>query len=116
MDTNTRRALLALLALILIVTLGLSITTYAIILPQHSQVDELAEQAIVASRRAEYRICVRQMIVRAILDTEAGNDEARLPVYDCTPNLHGRPARRLAARQAALFEAHVHATPENQLP
>ena len=66
--------------------------------------------------QAEYRICVRQMVNRASIDAGSGDDEPKLPLYDCTPNLKGVPAHRMTAAEAAAFEQYVKTTPENQLP
>jgi hypothetical protein len=75
-----------------------------------------AKQALDAARQAEYRICVRQMINRAVLDTDRHGDERHLPLYDCTPNLAGNPARRLTPAEMRAFGRKVASTPANQLP
>jgi len=72
--------------------------------------------AIMAAQKAEYRICLRQMINRAVIDSDKANDERRLPLYDCTPNLHGKPARRFSTEEAANFIQRADSTPEDKLP
>jgi hypothetical protein len=81
-----------------------------------AKADEQQADAIKAARQAEYRICVRQQIIRAAIDLDTGHDEPRLPLYDCKPNLRGQPARRLTPPQSRTFEAYVRNTPSSQLP
>ena len=64
--------------------------------------------AIRLIREAEYRICVRQQVVRVAINQDRYHDEPALPLYDCTPNLTGFPARRLTASQAEKFVVRVY--------
>jgi hypothetical protein len=132
--------LIGLLVFVLVVAVGLSIATFI----QTSHIDanadaiaalerkdamqqrqvgvaltlanERQDQQIVNARKAEYRICVRQMVNRAAIDLDKGGDEVGLPLYDCTPNLTGEPARLLTPAQRAAFEHYVRTTPEDKLP
>lgn len=81
-----------------------------------------ANQAIAEGRKADYRICRRQMVNRAILDNFRQADKDRddriqpLPLYDCSPNLIGHLPRRLPAGQAMVFRMTVASTPQSELP
>ena len=103
-----RTALLVVVVFVCIVAIALSTATFILY--------ERQQDAIDAARRAEYRICVRQQINRAAIDLPHQNDEPHLPLYDCTPNLKGKPARRLSPAEATALEDHVRYTPESQLP
>jgi hypothetical protein len=65
------------------------------------------DQVDTQAREAEYRICVRQQVTRAflILDQvdEGRDDVAKLPLYDCRPNLVGGPAKRLTPAERQRF-------------
>jgi hypothetical protein len=91
-----------------VVALALSSATFIIAIR--------AQDALEAARHAEYRLCTRQMVNRAILDSERGRDEKRLPLYDCHPNLYGARAARLTPAQARVFVDRVRRTPEDLLP
>jgi hypothetical protein len=65
------------------------------------------DAAIVLIRQAEYRLCVRQQIVRAAINLDQGHDEPVLPLYDCKPDLEGGTATRLNAKQTKAFEQYV---------
>lgn len=71
----------------------------------HAQEDEQALRA------ATYRICVRQMQVRAAIilhvDRTPNNRLLRvLPIFDCTPDLKGMPARELTPSDTRAFLRH----------
>lgn len=74
------------------------------------------DNAISAARQAEYRICVRQMVDRAVVDVTKNNDERHLPIYDCTPNLTGHPARRLTQSETLRWDHYVQTAKLKDLP
>lgn len=64
--------------------------------------------------QANYRICERQMVVRAIVNNHLREDHSEaihLPLYDCAPNLTGGEAKPLNAAQTKAFEARVARNP-----
>jgi hypothetical protein len=67
---------------------------------QDHLIDHALQKAIDDNRGATYRICVRQMRVRIAINQDQFRDEPKLPLYDCTPNLVGKPAKRLNAAQS----------------
>jgi hypothetical protein len=70
----------------------------------HDRGDKLAIYA------TDYRICIRQMEVRAsiIIHVRASNGtlDRFLPIFDCTPDLAGQEARRLSATEEAAYIKH----------
>jgi hypothetical protein len=102
--------------MVVVVAVALGVGLLVLIVRVQQNTDRLQRQ-VVAARRAEYRICTRQMVNRAALDTDLTKDEGKLlPLYDCSPNLVGRPARRLTDGEASAYRMKVLATPESQLP
>lgn len=99
----------------LAVAVVLSIATVVISVNQ-ANLNDRQDDAIQAAQRAEYRICVRQMINRAAINLDKGSDEPRLPLYDCTPNLSGHSARPLTPTQSRALERRVVTSPTSQLP
>ena len=69
--------------------------------------NEQQNAAIALIRQAEYRICLRQQVVRAAVNADQDHDEPTLPLYDCTPDLTGGQATRLNTKQTAAFAARV---------
>lgn len=67
--------------------------------------NRMQDEALVAARRAEYRICVRQMTTRVVLLLRG--DWPRAHLYSCAPNLTGGWARPMTRRQRAAFIALV---------
>jgi hypothetical protein len=73
---------------------------------QHASTLKLIEQT-------DYRICVRQMVNRAVLDNFRGTDKEDtdslrpLPLYDCTPDLSGKLPILLTAEQAKVFRRQI---------
>ena len=67
------------------------------------------DAAIVLIRQTNYRLCVRQQIVRAAINLDENGDEPRLPLYDCTPDLTGGEAKLLTPAQRKKFLAYVKA-------
>jgi hypothetical protein len=65
------------------------------------------DQAIVLIRHTDYRLCYRSMVTRAAINLDKTNDELRLPLYDCTPNLDGGAAIRMTPAQTAKFLRYV---------
>jgi hypothetical protein len=57
-------------------------------------------QAIEVIRQTDYRLCVRQQVVRVAINLDRAHDEPHLPLYDCAPDLKGGQARQLDAAQA----------------
>lgn len=74
---------------------------------QTQQANARQDRAIVAARKAEYRICLRQQITRAALALDKNNDEPRLALYDCTPDLEGGEARLLTPKERRRFLHYV---------
>lgn len=75
--------------------------------------------AIKAAHESEYRICYRQMVNRAVIDNTKDfdtDDKTKfLPLYDCTPNLQGKPPRRLTFKESKLFRSHIASLQPSQL-
>ena len=112
--------MLWLLVFVLIVSLGLSVGT--LVLTKHVEqnaqkieglnarqvvllhgTDAANEHAISLIRAAEYRLCLRQQVVRLVIDSDKHHDGSYLKLYDCTPNLYGAaPTIATAAQVAAL--------------
>lgn len=70
-----------------------------------AKINEQQDVAIEAARRAEFRICQRQMTTRAALALDRFNDEPQLPLLDCRPNLQGKAAHPLTpSERAALLK------------
>ena len=65
------------------------------------------DRAIVNARLAEFRICVRQQVVRVAINIDRNADEPTLPIYDCTPNKYGGVARRLTPAETRAYERKV---------
>jgi len=61
--------------------------------------------------QTDYRLCLRGQVTRAALNLHIANDPKphtrALPLYDCTPDLHGGTAARLTAKQTRAFEHYV---------
>ena len=51
----------------------------------------------------DYRLCLRQQVVRVAINQDRDHDEPSLPLYDCTPDLTGGQAKRLTPAQTAKF-------------
>lgn len=60
-----------------------------------------------SQRQGEYRICVRQMVTRAAINLDTKHDEPRLRLYDCAPNLVGRPPVLLSLAQTRALKRRV---------
>jgi hypothetical protein len=121
----------AALIFMVLIAIGLSIGTLLLISKvnantnanamQERQIDRLQQANIVTLRKADadhvasikiiygtdYRLCLRQQIVRAAVDLDRNHDEPILPLYDCKPDLHGGVATRLTPAQTAAFEQYV---------
>lgn len=75
------------------------------------------EDVLKATHQAEYRICVRQMVNRAVIDLDKiNNDEKHLPIYKCGPNKYGHKAIAMSTAEQNAFIEWVERTPEDQLP
>ena len=69
--------------------------------------DKGAAEAIDNARQTEYRLCLRQQVVRAAISLDSLHDEPHLPLYDCTPNKVGKPATLLTPAQSKAFLHYV---------
>lgn len=74
------------------------------------------DEQIVNARKAAYRICLRQQVVRAAMALDSLNDEPKLPLYHCEPNLSGGQAQQMSPKQEQAFLRYVRDTPKNKLP
>jgi hypothetical protein len=63
------------------------------------------DQELTLIRETTYRLCLREQVTRAVLNSDKFSDEPRLPLYDCTPNLTGGVAKLLTSDQAKVFIA-----------
>lgn len=137
-SATERRRSSAILIFVVVLALGLSAGTLILIAKVHDNADSIqalersdarqlrkenrdqteailaANEAIAAARRAEYRICIRQMVTRAAMNIDLRHDEPPLRLLDCTPNLKGKPASPLSPAQARAFERTVQRNPGAQ--
>lgn len=74
-----------------------------------------ALHSITLARQAEDRLCIRQMVTRAVINNHLAHDRdhiADLPIYDCSPNVRGGAARLLTPVQTAEYQALIGRRPQ----
>ena len=71
------------------------------------RVDLQHDESLKLIRQTDYRLCVRQQVVRAAINLDRGHDEPNLKLYDCTPDLTGGVATSATPAQAAALKRAV---------
>lgn len=106
---------LVLAAIILAIISGVSLWTAQRVSTNTDRIDRIVRNEVVHATQAEhaiwatdYRICVRQMQLRAALILHVDFHPDRrllrsLPIFDCTPDLQGKPARKLTQAEARAY-------------